>query len=550
MFTRWLPKYGLNSAIICALCALGAVILVAIQAPGVLGDQSGLTFRSPSTLDAYVPQQNLDLQATVIDFLESGLFASGKNEREVTPAELPSKPASSGKSSTGKLTTSNRTTPNNTLNKSTRVSPFRKWIAPKSSTAIAERPVSAPALPVEEMALRSSARRRLPRQVPQPGTKRPKPLPSKTQAAIPQPTPSIPAPAKTIVETGPTSVALPPLSRSQQNLRTKIRRVLTHYYGRPLNTRDRSPWEVMHGMLAYEMNSKVLQGGPQGKPITAVGWLCFNQSCKRRSLMYVNDEGKLRVRVGPALQGHRGQLLAMLAQSRINRDYPLRVEKQDFAVADLIRMEMETCYPRTELTFKLIALTHYLNSDTTWMNDQGMQWDISRLISEELRQPVRGAACGGTHRLSGLALAYKTREKRGEPVDGEYLKAKNFVRRYQQYAYRLQNGDGSFSTEWFRGQGNEESLDRKLKTTGHILEWLLYAASEKELKSWRTTKGANYLANIMINNRYKNWESGPLGHAIHALLVYDRMIFEPHDPPNTESIAVKLRRSSEATLQR
>jgi hypothetical protein len=179
-----------------------------------------------------------------------------------------------------------------------------------------------------------------------------------------------------------------------------------------------------------------------------------------------------------------------------------------------------------------------------------MEWSIPRLISEELRQPVRGAACGGTHRLSGLTLAYKTREKRGEPVEGEYLRAKKFVRKYQQYAYRLQNGDGSFSTEWFRGPGNEESLDRKLKTTGHLLEWLLYAADEKELNHWRTTKATNYLANIMINNRNKDWEAGPLGHAIHALLLYDRMIFEPHDPPNSQPLATELRRSSEAALRR
>jgi len=312
-----------------------------------------------------------------------------------------------------------------------------------------------------------------------------------------------------------------------------------------MNTRDRSPWELMHAMLAFEAHSKVLQGGPQGDPITAVGWLCYNQACKRRTLMYVGDEGDLRVRVGPALQGHRGQLLAMLAQSRINENYPLLVEGHKLKVTDLIEMEKRTCYPRTELTFKLIALMHYLDSDATWVNDQGMAWGIPRLISEELRQPVRGAACGGTHRLSGLTLTYKTREKRGEPVDGQYLQAKQFVARYQQYAYRQQNRDGSFSTEWFRGPGNEDDIDRKLKTTGHILEWLLYAASEKELKHWKTTKAANYLANIMQRNRYKDWEAGPLGHAIHALLIYDRLVFAPYDSPGQSPLALKAKSSQQ-----
>ena len=332
---------------------------------------------------------------------------------------------------------------------------------------------------------------------------------------------------------------LPPLTRSQQNLRRKVRAVLTHYYNRPLNTRDRSPWEVMHALLAYEAHSKVLQGGPKGEPITAAGWLCYNRACKKRTLMYVDDDGELRVRVGPALQGHRGQLLAMLAQSRINENYPMLVEEHELSIRDLIEMEKRTCYPRTELTFKLIGLMHYLESNETWLNDQGMEWSIPKLVEEELRQPIRGAACGGTHRLSGLTLAYKTRIARGESIDGQYLRAKNFVRRYQQYAYRLQNRDGSFSTEWFRGPGNEESLDRKLKTTGHILEWLLYAATEKELRHWKTTKAANYLANIMYRNRNKDWEAGPLGHAIHALLVYDRLVFSPYDPPNQPTLAFR-----------
>jgi hypothetical protein len=295
----------------------------------------------------------------------------------------------------------------------------------------------------------------------------------------------------------------------------------------------------MHAMLAFEVHSKILRGGPQGEPVSAVGWLCFNQPCKNRTLMYINDEGELRVRVGPALQGHRGQLLALLAQSKVRTDYPMRVEGHDLTVADLIEMEKTTCYPRSELTFKLIGLMHYLPSDARWMNDQGMEWDLPRLVAEELRQPIRGAACGGTHRLSGLTLAYKKRQQRGEPVDGVYLQAQQFVARHQLYAYRLQNRDGSFSTDWFNGPGNEENLDRKLKTTGHILEWLLYAATEKELKYRGTTQAATYLTNIMYNNRNKDWEAGPLGHAIHALMLYDRLAFAPYDNGDEAPVAGK-----------
>jgi len=172
------------------------------------------------------------------------------------------------------------------------------------------------------------------------------------------------------------------------------------------------------------------------------------------------------------------------------------------------------------------------------MNDQGMQWDFPTLLREEMRQPVRTAACGGTHRLSGLILTVKKRERSGLPVDGDYAAAKKFVENYANYAYRLQNGDGSFSTEWFKGPGAEADIDRRLKTTGHQLEFLIYAADDNDLTNYRLVRAVNYLSNIMWANRGRDWEAGPLGHAVHALVLYDRMVYAPHDgqePPSASA---------------
>src|SRR6185295_1368644 len=104
------------------------------------------------------------------------------------------------------------------------------------------------------------------------------------------------------------------------------------------------------------------------------------------------------------LQGHHGQLLAILAQARVRSDYPMRIEGKDFTVADLIEMEKATCYPKTELTFKLLGLQRYLDLNARWTNDQGMAWDFPTLMREEMSTPVRTAACGGTHKLSSLIL--------------------------------------------------------------------------------------------------------------------------------------------------
>jgi hypothetical protein len=322
------------------------------------------------------------------------------------------------------------------------------------------------------------------------------------------------------------------LTQQLIQLRSRVRSVLKGYYRRTLNSREHDPWEVMHGMLAYGVHSRVRQGGPRGDPITSVGWLCYNKPCKGLSMLYVTPKGELRAKYGVGLQGHLGQFLAMLAQCRVSADYPIHVGKNEFTIGDLIEAEMKTCYPKSELTFKLIALQYYLDLNHRWVNDQGQEWDIPRLIHEELAQPIRGAACGGTHRLSSLSLTVKTRVRRGEPLDGEYARAAEFVKKHHQYAFGLQNRDGSLSTLWFRGRGDDSDIDRRIKTTGHILEWLCYSLSDEELRDQRTIRAVSYLANLMYTKYDNEWEVGPMCHAIHALLLYDERVFQPFDGEN------------------
>jgi hypothetical protein len=551
------------------LCLMMFVAWGLAITPTAWGDDFTLEpdpFESSSTLDSHVPSQNLLWQSTVKGFVSESTRPVG--QARVAPVEKQPAPITIAERPLAK--------------KQSAANPFTRWISPRSSDAKPAIPSAdvtpTPETPSTEVSdsqahqshrdiiLRDPtsapevARRTMPRaRTTQPAT------PSRSQGRrigeildqergpvvddsdlIATPLNGYPEPqavaepqkeAEDKAEIVP--VKLPPLTKNQRIMRDNVRRVLRYYYEHPMNTRDRSPWEVMHCALSYEVHSRMLQGGPQGKPVSAVGWLCFNQSCRRMKLMYVDEEGELNVKVGPALQGHRGQLLAILAQAKVSSEYPMQVDGHEFTIRDLIRAEMETCYPRTELTFKLIGLMHYLDSETQWVNDQGMQWNMRKLVSEELKQPIRGAACGGTHRLSGLTLAYKTRQARGESVDGEYAQAQRFVAQHQMYTFRTQNRDGSFSTNWFQGREDEEDIDRKLKTTGHMLEWLLYSSTDRELKSAGTTRAMYFLTNLMWQNRYRDWEAGPLGHAIHALVVYDRLMFSKYDAPGDSPMAIR-----------
>jgi hypothetical protein len=350
-------------------------------------------------------------------------------------------------------------------------------------------------------------------------------------------------------ELGTVPAASPPtepeiaLTPELLDLRTRLRECLAYYYFRPENVALRSPWGAMHAMIAYGVDSELIAGD---KRVNAIGYLNYNGVCNGQQLFYTTN-GKLQARIGPGVQGHAGQYLAMLAQSRVKTDFPMLVEGQRFTVADLIQYEKETCRPKTELTFKLIAFMHYLKSDEKWKSDDGQDWDIPRLIKEELAQPIVGAACGGTHRMTGFSYAVRKREQRGEPFTGQWLRAQKFVEDFHEYTFRLQNPDGSFSTIWFAGRGDDGPPTKRLETTGHITEWLAYSLDKEQLVEPRMIKSVSYLTNLLTEHKDEKWGIGPLGHGLHALAIYDERIFggKPGERAIELAEAKKLRRALE-----
>ena len=122
-------------------------------------------------------------------------------------------------------------------------------------------------------------------------------------------------------------------------------------------------------------------------------------------------------------------------------------------------------------------------------------------------------------------------------VSTGYQRAQAYITQYQAFTFKIQNPDGSFSTEWFNGRGNQANLDRKLQTTGHILEWLVSSLSPDELLDPRTMRAADFLSGILIDGSDRKWPIGPLGHALHALVMYDARLSSPQQPAEPSAAA-------------
>jgi hypothetical protein len=314
-----------------------------------------------------------------------------------------------------------------------------------------------------------------------------------------------------------TEAAKSPTRSPNQDRRVgRVDACVEHFLKNPETTAERSPWAVMHATLAYGSDYELI--GPNGR-VNAIGWMCHNGLCRTQRMF--TPSGKSFVpNVGGGVQGHQGQFLAILAQCQVPPDYPIQIGNNKFTVQDLVRYEMATCKERSELTFKLIGLSYYLESNKQWRANDGKVWSIQKLIQEELAQPIVGAACGGTHRLMGFSFALKQRSLQGEPITGQYLRAAKFVEDFISYTWRLQNPDGSFSTNWYESRGNDPNDERKVQTSGHMLEWLMFTVNDEELQSPRVEKAVDFLLSKIYDSRSKKWPIGPRGHATRALALY------------------------------
>jgi hypothetical protein len=325
---------------------------------------------------------------------------------------------------------------------------------------------------------------------------------------------------------------------ANNRLMARVRRVLDSYYLQPMNTKEDSPWSLLHWSIAYGVDATVCMNSPNGQQVTAIGWLCSNYPANGVSLITPTKDG-IYLPVAPGRQGHDGQFLSMLAQSRVNQNYILRVGDKSLAVADLVDYEKRTCRSGMELTFKLIGLAYYESATAEWKNARGEPWSIGQLLQEELEQPIsrREATCGGTHRLFAINYAVERRQLEGLPISGVWLVAKKRTEAYQRRAFQLQNPDGSFSTNWFDGPEHRNDVTRRLTTSGHILEYLAYSLPEQQLRDPRLERAVAYVASLLEGKQQSQWHRGALGHALHALSIYEQRILGVEPGERSERLA-------------
>ena len=141
----------------------------------------------------------------------------------------------------------------------------------------------------------------------------------------------------------------------------------------------------------------------------------------------------------------------------------------------------------------------------------------------EAEAEIFRAACGGAHRLYGLAAALDARRRAGLPTDaaGSGWKAAGAVLGdCIERARRFQQADGSFSTHSFERPGTSPDVFSRLSATGHVFEVLALALDDERLAEPWVTRAAERLVTLLERTADIDVECGGLYHAAHGLAIY------------------------------
>ena len=305
------------------------------------------------------------------------------------------------------------------------------------------------------------------------------------------------------------------------------------YATRGLSTAQNGAWQIFHGILAYGDRFMVdtSAGTQPALEYLRAGGFCngFNPVIGDPLENTNGDSTRygLRVDLEPETkigQGHRDQWLAVISQTGLPLSTPWIVNEYDFTLEDWMR-QAEQDIPRNlenEFSWTMIPLSIYRPTDYRWKARDGKTYSVESLLDHESSVSLQQSACGGTHRLIGIASTLNKRRAEGQPMTGVWESAQRRVDQGVQLAKANQNPDGSYSSAYMHRTGWCRDLGEMLGTTGHVLEFLAIAADDETLQSPWVTRGVERLCSVLQDCQGVDMECGVLYHALHGLVEYQR----------------------------
>jgi hypothetical protein len=334
---------------------------------------------------------------------------------------------------------------------------------------------------------------------------------------------------------------------SQDELLKQLDRVLEFTeHGREMTLEKHAAWQLLHGVLAFGPEFEILAGG---KRVAALDWV-FDGNPMRGWTLTATEQGvKAEIEPGKLGQGHDDQWLAIISQWAVPASQPIMVAGERYLLRDMISRTMYDCWEGKETSWTIIALSTHLDPiDQEWTARDGQTWTVERLVSQEAgpinrddigQEMINTGACGGTHRLIGLAIALNNYRRHfpDKELSGGWLAAERRINWAVQQARANQlQSTGAFSIQFFQRSANSTNLDEHLAATGHTLEFLSFALPTEELEAAWVRRAVAYLCRLLERTKHLDLECGALYHAAHGLVLYRTKVYGPRETPIETSL--------------
>jgi hypothetical protein len=308
---------------------------------------------------------------------------------------------------------------------------------------------------------------------------------------------------------------------------------------------DQAAWQIVHGALAFKREFLV---SDNGKDVSAVEYVLGGGKMKGLDLRRGDllDEATKRYGIATVIaedkmgQGHADQWLGYLSDCHLPLDEPIVVEGEKHTIADYIDQAKLDVHKNTTLEYSwtLMALTAYYPTDYTWKAGDGNEWNIEKLVEIELGHNLDSSACGGSHRMTGLTMAYNRHVAAGKPITGVWKKLEDRIHECIDKAHQLQNPDGSLSSNYFARPGKSADLAVCMGSAGHVLEFLCTAMDKEQLQQPWVKRATLDMCKTFRKTKPVDVECGALFHAAHGLVRYREKVFGPRSFSKDTAAAV------------
>jgi hypothetical protein len=290
---------------------------------------------------------------------------------------------------------------------------------------------------------------------------------------------------------------------------------------RLLSTKDHTPWQIMSGIEGLRRDMLLKDGKTT---VNAFEWIQSGPTYQDEPMFQKTAHGG---RAHPfskpyVFEGHINQFFSKLAACRLPLDTQFGTPDGPITIQNMIDHAKMVVNDKEEVTSTLLALCRYLPPDAKWTNAKGEEWSIERLVDVEVGKPVGGRSSpnGGTDGLYALSVAREEYLQSGKPLQGTWLKADEKIRKYIDVAKSQQNPDRTLSSDFFRSSKRKDDFDKRLASSGHLLQFLMHAVSDEQLKEDWIRRAVEATANDIRIHQKKFVSCDPLFTATEALTTY------------------------------